>query len=54
MTSHVDEQVAARIAAAKAKAQQQKQQRAEFHQRRQAGLKARRAAKLCRLCKEAP
>lgn len=46
MTSHVDEQIQARIAAAKKKRQQQRQQRAELDANRQAGLNARKTAKL--------
>lgn len=49
MTSHVEEQVAARIAAAKAKTQQQREDRAVFAVRRSAGLKARRHQKLKRV-----
>ncbi|MFG2330171.1 hypothetical protein ACGFMM_11155 [Streptomyces sp. NPDC048604] len=49
MTSHVEQQVAARIAAAKAKQAERQQQRAEFGRRRRIGLRARHAAKLRRL-----
>lgn len=45
MTSHVEEQVQARIAAAKAKAQQQKRKREELAEARAAGLRARHATK---------
>ncbi|MES9523137.1 hypothetical protein [Streptomyces capoamus] len=50
MTSHVEEQIRARIAAATNKRQQQRQQRAELDEARQAGLEARKAAKLRRRC----
>jgi hypothetical protein len=49
LTSHVDEQVAARIAAAKYKRQQQRQRRAELDANRQAGLVARKKTKLKRI-----
>jgi hypothetical protein len=49
MTSHVDAQIQARIAAATKKRQQQRQQRAELDANRQAGLAARKTAKLKRL-----
>lgn len=49
MTSHVDEAVAARIAAARAKTQQQREQRAELDAARARGLEARKATKLRRL-----
>ncbi|MFJ3719064.1 hypothetical protein [Streptomyces sp. NPDC090057] len=49
MTSHVDEQVQARIAAARAKTQQQREDREEFAERRAAGLEARKHAKLRRV-----
>lgn len=45
MTSHVDAAIQARIAAARNKRQQQRQQRAELDANRQAGLEARKAAK---------
>ncbi|MFJ6846408.1 hypothetical protein ACIQRE_27515 [Streptomyces griseoluteus] len=48
MTSHVDEAVAARIAAAKAKRRQRRQRRAELDEYRQHGLTARHTAKLAR------
>jgi hypothetical protein len=48
MTSHVEQQVAARIAAARAKAAQKRRQRAEFLERRRYGLEARHAAKMRR------
>ncbi|WP_225642692.1 hypothetical protein [Streptomyces werraensis] len=49
MTTHVDEQVQARIAAAKAKRELQAEQRAELAANRQAGLTARKKAKGKRL-----
>jgi hypothetical protein len=49
VTSHVDEQIQARIAAARAKTQQQREERAAFAERRAAGLVARKAAKLRRI-----
>lgn len=49
MTSHVEQQVADRIAEARAKRQQQAQQRAELDDARQAGLAARKTAKLKRV-----
>lgn len=49
MTSHVDEAVAARIAAAKAKTQQRREQRAELGAARDRGLEERKAAKMRRL-----
>ncbi|MEU4487351.1 hypothetical protein AB0H94_21145 [Streptomyces purpurascens] len=49
MTSHVDAQIQARIAAATNKRQQQRQQRAELDANRQAGLAARKKAKLRRI-----
>ena len=50
MTSHVESQVQARIAAARAKTQQQREERAEFARPRAAGLVARKRAKLARRC----
>lgn len=50
MTSHVDAQVQARIAAARAKTQQQREERDGFAVRRSAGLVARKRAKLARRC----
>lgn len=50
MTSHVDQQVRARIAAAAAKAQQREEVRAAFAERRAAGLVARKRQKLARRC----
>lgn len=50
MTSHIEQQIQARITAAKAKRQQQGQQRAELDEARQAGLEARKRAKLKRRC----
>ncbi|MET8947431.1 hypothetical protein ABZX30_28780 [Streptomyces sp. NPDC004542] len=49
MTSHVDQQVQAAIAAARNKRQQQRQQRAELDANRQAGVAARHRAKLKRI-----
>ncbi|MEU9581070.1 hypothetical protein [Streptomyces chilikensis] len=49
MTSHVEQQIAARIAAVGAKTQQQREERAAFAERRAAGLQARKAAKLKRV-----
>lgn len=49
MTSHIEQQIRARIAAAKAKRQQQSEQRAELGEARQAGLEARHQAKLKRI-----
>jgi len=48
MTSHVDEAVKARIAAAKAKRDRRRQQRAELAEARGYGLQARMTAKLAR------
>ncbi|MGW8684333.1 hypothetical protein ACWGNN_25330 [Streptomyces sp. NPDC055817] len=45
MTSHVDEAVAARIAAARRKTEQRRRQRAEFAEARQYGLIARKVTK---------
>lgn len=50
MTSHVDAQVQARIAAARAKTQQQREERAQFAESRSAGLVSRKRAKLARRC----
>lgn len=49
MTSHVDQAVQARIAAVAAKTQQQREERAQFAERRSAGLVARKRAKLRRV-----
>lgn len=49
MSSHVEQQIQARIAAARAKTQQQREDRAEFARRRAAGLEARKHAKLRRV-----
>ncbi|WP_055712621.1 hypothetical protein [Streptomyces torulosus] len=49
MTSHVEEQIAARIAAAKRKVEQEKRRRAELAAARRAGLARRHAAKLARV-----
>ncbi len=50
MTSYVDQQVQARIAAVAAKTQQQREQRGEFARQRAAGLVARKRTKLARRC----
>lgn len=50
MTSYVEQTVQARIAAARAKTQQQQEVRAAFAERRAAGLIARKATKLARRC----
>lgn len=52
MTSHVDEQIAARIAAARRKTELRRRQRAELAEARAYGLRARKAAKLRRREKE--
>lgn len=49
MTSHVEQQIAARIAAVRAKAQQQQDERLAFAERRAAGLVRRKSAKLARV-----
>lgn len=49
MTSHVEEQIARRIAAVAAKKQQQREEREAFAGRRAAGLVARKAVKLKRV-----
>ncbi|MFD9430318.1 hypothetical protein [Streptomyces sp. NPDC060002] len=49
MTSHVEQAVAARIAAARAKAQQRQEQRAELGAARARGLDSRKVTKLRRL-----
>lgn len=49
MTSHVDEAVAARIAAAKMKAASKRQQREEFDAGRRTGLQARHRARAKRM-----
>ncbi|MFF8829127.1 hypothetical protein [Streptomyces sp. NPDC015131] len=54
MTSHVEQVIAARIAAVKAKAAAEKQRRAELAEARRHGLKARHAAKMRRQPKEQP
>ncbi|MFE0273789.1 hypothetical protein ACFWZY_16960 [Streptomyces sp. NPDC058992] len=48
MTSHVDEQIQARIAAAKAKRERRRRQREELDEAREHGLEARHAAKIRR------
>ncbi|MGW2620350.1 hypothetical protein [Streptomyces sp. NPDC001500] len=52
MTSHVERQVAARIAAAKAKAEAEKRRRAGLAAARRAGLAKRHAQKLRRLAEK--
>lgn len=54
MTSHVEEQVQARIAEAKRKAEQRKRRRAELQEARRHGLEARHAAKMRRWQREDP
>lgn len=49
MTSHVESQIQARIAAVRAQTQQQREERAVFAVRRSAGLKARKHQKLKRV-----
>ncbi|MFJ4201555.1 hypothetical protein ACIP2Y_18230 [Streptomyces sviceus] len=49
MTSHVEQQIAARIAAAKRRAEAEKQRRAELAKARERGLAARHARKLFNL-----
>lgn len=48
MTSHVDKQIAARIAAVRARREQRRLQRAELGANRQHGLQARHLAKMAR------
>lgn len=48
MTSHVEQAVAARIAAARQKRATRRRQRAELDEARQYGLQARKRAKLAR------
>ncbi|MGW0764659.1 hypothetical protein [Streptomyces sp. NPDC002676] len=50
MASHVEQQIQARIARVKHEQAARRQQRAELDEARQAGLKARRTAKLKRRC----
>ncbi|MDX3578662.1 hypothetical protein [Streptomyces sp. FL07-04A] len=52
--SHVEQQVAARIAAAKRRAEAEKRRRAELAAARAAGLARRHAAKLRRLAEAMP
>ncbi|MET9494296.1 hypothetical protein [Streptomyces sp. NPDC006552] len=52
MTSHVEQQIAARVAQAKAKRQQRRQQREEFADNRARGLQARHTAKMRRWADE--
>ncbi|MEV6662759.1 hypothetical protein [Streptomyces nigra] len=52
MTSHVDEQIAARIAAARLKRSKRRQQRAELDENRRHGLQARHTAKMRRWAAE--
>ncbi|MFE7108371.1 hypothetical protein ACFU98_47345 [Streptomyces sp. NPDC057575] len=54
MSSHVEEQVQARIAEARRKDEQKKRRRAELAERRRYGLQARHAAKMRRWSQEAP
>jgi hypothetical protein len=51
--SHVEQQVAARIAAAKRRAEEQRRKRAELAKARAAGLARRHAQKLARLAEAA-
>ncbi|MGY3845276.1 hypothetical protein ACWV2X_08530 [Streptomyces hydrogenans] len=50
--SHVEQQVAARIAAAKVKAEQRKRRREELAERRRYGLQSRHAAKVRRWARD--
>lgn len=50
MTSYVEEQVQARIAAVRAKTQQREEDRLAFAERRSAGLVVRKRQKLARRC----
>ncbi|WP_329057615.1 hypothetical protein OG511_20340 [Streptomyces sp. NBC_01453] len=52
MTSHIEQAVAARIAAARRKAEQKKRRRAELAEARAHGLASRHAAKMRRWDKE--
>lgn len=52
MASHVEEQIAARIAAAKARRADRRQQRAELDEAREYGLEARHTAKMRRWAEE--
>jgi hypothetical protein len=52
MTSYVDQAVAARIAAAKARAEEKKRRREELAEARRHGLEARHAAKMRRWNKD--
>ena len=52
VTSHVEQQVAARIAAARARREQRRQQRAELNEARTHGLEARHATKMRRWADE--
>ncbi|MFD6172067.1 hypothetical protein [Streptomyces coeruleorubidus] len=54
MTSHVDEAVKARIAAARLKRAKRRRQRAELDENRQHGLEARHSAKMRRWAEEDP
>lgn len=53
MTSHVEQQIAARIAAARRRAEEEQRRRAELAKARKAGLARRHAAKLARLAEAA-
>ena len=52
MTSHVEQQIAARIARVRAEEERKRQQREELARRRAAGLARRHAAKLRRLAEK--
>jgi len=54
VTSYVEQQVAARIAEARARAQQKKRRRAELAEARRHGLEARHAVKMRRWQREDP
>ncbi|MFD0117664.1 hypothetical protein ACFVZL_19890 [Streptomyces sp. NPDC058320] len=54
MASHVEEQIAARIAEARRKAEAKKRRRAELAEARTHGLASRHAAKMRRWDREAP
>lgn len=52
MSSHVEQQIQARIAAARSRRQRRRQQREELDEARAHGLQARHAAKLTRRAKD--
>ncbi|WP_167828803.1 hypothetical protein [Streptomyces sp. MZ04] len=52
MTSHVEQQIAARIAAVKARRRRRREERQEFAENRAHGLQARHAAKVARWADE--